>query len=217
MKNRVLGILLGLTLTATALHANDAPRPKGPEEDGTLPALVKIAGEGAMDSHAFEYLTELSDEVGARVTGSAAGQKAIDWGLAKMKAIGLQNVRAEKWSMWKGWTRGKAEAELLAPIHHPLTIDAMGWTGSTPAIGVEAEVVTANLFDLAADVLEAVKPDVLAQNATIMALAAFWVADRPERLASPWPAEKTAKMLREKGEYETLKAFGLWPFRELGA
>jgi hypothetical protein len=35
---------------------------------GTLPAAVKIAGEGTMDPHAFEYLTDLSDEVGARVT-----------------------------------------------------------------------------------------------------------------------------------------------------
>ena len=69
----------------------------------------------------------------------------------------------------------------------------------------------------AADALEAVKPDVLAQNATILAMTAFWIADRPDRLASPWPAEKTAKMLREKGEYDALKAFGLWPFGELGA
>ena len=148
MKNYLLEMLLGVLLSASAVLANDVAKPKGPEEDGTLPALVKIAGEGTMDSHAFEYLTELSDEVGARVTGTPAGQKSIDWGLAKMKAVGLQNVHAEKWSLWKGWARGKAEAELLAPIRHPLTIDAMGWTGSTPANGVEAEVVTANLFDL---------------------------------------------------------------------
>lgn len=69
----------------------------------------------------------------------------------------------------------------------------------------------------AADALEAVKPDVLAQNATILALTAFWIADRPERLASPWSAEKTAKMLRDKGEYDTLKSLGLWPFGNLGA
>src|SRR5208337_3346256 len=148
MKNHLLSVLLGVTLSAISIHGNNVAKPKGPEEDGTLPALVKIAGEGAMDSHAFEYLTELSDQVGARVTGTPSGQKSIDWGLAKMKASGLQNVHAEKWSMWKGWTRGKAEAELLAPIRHSLSIDAMGWTGSTPANGVEAEVVTANLFDL---------------------------------------------------------------------
>jgi hypothetical protein len=62
-----------------------------------------------------------------------------------------------------------------------------------------------------------VKPDVLAQNATVMALTAYWLADRPDRFASPWPAEKSAKMLRDKGEYDMLNAFRLWPFGELGS
>ena len=69
----------------------------------------------------------------------------------------------------------------------------------------------------AADSLEAQKQDVLTHNATLMALAAFWIADRPERFAWPWPAERTAKMLRAQHEYEELKAFNIWPFGDLGA
>jgi carboxypeptidase Q len=121
---------------------------KGPDEDGTKPALTKIAGEGMMNSHAFQYLTELSDNIGARVTGTPEAQKAIDWGMAKMRGIGLENVRAEKWQLWRGWKRGSADAELLSPTRHKLHVDAMGWTGSTPAGGVEGEVVPMNLFDL---------------------------------------------------------------------
>jgi carboxypeptidase Q len=121
---------------------------KGPDEDGTKPALTKIAGEGMMNSHAFEYLTELSDNVGARVTGTSEAQKAIDWGIAKMRAIGLENVHAEKWQLWRGWKRGTADAELITPIHHKLHVDAMGWTGSTASNGVEGDVVPVNLFDL---------------------------------------------------------------------
>ncbi|HUN61227.1 MAG TPA: M20/M25/M40 family metallo-hydrolase [Candidatus Sulfotelmatobacter sp.] len=135
-------------LLAWPLHAKDSVNPKGPDEDGTKPALTSIAGEGFYDSHAFAYLTELSDNVGGRVTGSPAAQKAINWGLDKMQSIGLANVHAEKWSMWKGWTRGTATAELLSPIQRTLSVDAMGWTGSTSPNGVEAEVVTANLFDM---------------------------------------------------------------------
>ena len=45
----------------------------------------------------------------------------------------------------------RPQAELIAPIHAGSPIDAMGWTGSTPAGGVEGEVVTANLFDLDAE------------------------------------------------------------------
>jgi carboxypeptidase Q len=69
----------------------------------------------------------------------------------------------------------------------------------------------------AADALEAVKPDVLTQNATILALTAFWLADRPERFATPWPAARTAKMLRDAGEYDMLKTFHLWQFGDLGS
>jgi Zn-dependent M28 family amino/carboxypeptidase len=148
MKKRLLGLVFAVVLTSTFGWAKDSAKPKGPDEDGTKPALARIAGEGMMDSHAFQYLTELSDDVGARVTGTAEAQKAIDWGLAKMKSIGLENARTEKWTLWKGWTRGKAEAELLAPLHHSLAIDAMGWTGSTPVGGVDAELVSANIFNL---------------------------------------------------------------------
>ena len=133
---------------AWTARATDKPAAKGPDEDGTKPALVKIAGEGMLNSHAFQYLTELSDDVGARVTGTPQAQKAIDWGVAKMKAMGLENVHAEKWQLWRGWTRGTAQAEMLTPTRRPLHVDAMGWTGSTPAGGAEGDVVTANLFDL---------------------------------------------------------------------
>src|SRR6201984_1316819 len=113
------------------LRADDMP--KGREEDGTKPALTRIAGEGMMNSHAHQYLTELSDDIGSRVTGSPAEHKAEEGGAAKMKAIGLENVHLEKYSIWKGWTRGAADAQLLAPTAHKLHVDAMGWTGSTIA------------------------------------------------------------------------------------
>src|ERR1700737_5394046 len=142
-----LALAMSLTGVIWVAHADDMA-PKGPDEDGTKPALTKSAGEGMMNSHAFQYLTELSDNVGARVTGTPEAQKAIDWGIAKMRTIGLENVRAEKWQLWRGWKRGTADGELLAPTRHKLHVDAMGWTGYTPASGVEGEVVPVNMFDL---------------------------------------------------------------------
>lgn len=130
---------------ATALRADGA---KGPAEDGTLPALTKIAGEAQMNSHAFEFLRELTDDIGARVTGSSGDHQAEEWGVAKMKAMGLENVHLEKYTIWRGWTRGSAQAELLSPTRHKLHVDAMGWTGSTPASGVEGDIVAVNLFDI---------------------------------------------------------------------
>jgi carboxypeptidase Q len=155
MKIRVLVLLV--LAEGASVWANDVLKPKGPDQDGTKPALARIAGQGMMDSHAFQYLSELSDEVGARVTGSPQSRKAIDWGLAKMNAMGLQNVHEEKWTLWKGWARGSASAEMTAPQHRTLSVDAMGWTGSTSANGVEAEVLPANLFDLDEEIKKATR------------------------------------------------------------
>jgi carboxypeptidase Q len=144
-------IVAGLLLAGAGLigvaRANDNAA-KGPSSDGTLPSLVKIAGEGEMNSHAMDFLTQLSDDVGARVTGSPADHKAEDWGVAKMNEIGLANVHKEKYTIWKGWTRGTADGELLTPVRHKLHIDSMGWTGSTVAGGADADVVAVNLFDI---------------------------------------------------------------------
>jgi len=66
------------------------------------------------------------------------------------------------------------------------------------------------------DTFDKVKPDLLTRDATLVALTSFWIASRPERLASPWPPEKTAKMLVEKKQDKFLKAIGLWSFGDLG-
>jgi len=152
MRGVLVGVgVVGLGLCGAGvltLSANERNVAKGPDEDGTKPALVKIAGEGMLDSHAFQFLTELSDDVGARVTGSPAERKAEEWGVSKMKAIGLVNVHTEKYQIWRGWTRGTADAEMLTPVRHKLHVDAMGWTGSTPAGGAEGDIASVNLFDL---------------------------------------------------------------------
>src|SRR6266567_2367935 len=105
-EHRMHKYLAGLTVcgllgVSGAVWADELP--KGPDEDGTKPALTRIAGEGMMNSHAFQYLTELSDDIGARVTGTPAERKAEEWGAAKMKAIG-----------WTGSTvAGGAEGQVV--------------------------------------------------------------------------------------------------------
>ena len=148
MRTRALGILLALFSATLCLRAQEGSGAPGPSEDGTAPALARVAGEGLLRSHAFQYLTELSDDIGARVTGSPSADRAVAWGIAKMNAMGLENVHTEKWQLWRGWTRGTAEAELLAPVRRKLTVDAMGWTGSTPPGGAEGDLVAVNVFDL---------------------------------------------------------------------
>src|SRR6185437_2310278 len=139
-----------------ALAAKNTPASAPPQDvavapalnDGTASALAAIAGRGMMDSHAYEYLEQLSDDVGPRLTGSERCNQAVQWGLDTMRAIGLQNVHAEPWQIFRGWQRISASAEVVSPSRHPLMIDSMGWVGSTPRGGVTAELVPVNVFDL---------------------------------------------------------------------
>ncbi len=90
----------------------DAPPTLDP---ATLKSLGAVAGAGMMETNTYENLRELSDDIGARVTGSPEAAKAIAWGIQKMKSAGLENVHAETWQLSHGWTRISAHAELIAP------------------------------------------------------------------------------------------------------
>ncbi len=70
--------------------------PPSPAEDGTMPALVSIAGQGMMNTQPYDQLEDLSDNIGGRLTGSSQAAKAIQWGLQQMRALVLRNVHAEK-------------------------------------------------------------------------------------------------------------------------
>jgi len=153
MTRKILALVCSAAfLLTTARPAISAPggrnRAAAADDDATWKALVAIAGTGDMESHAYQDLEELSDDIGARVTGSPDAARAIAWGVVKMKAIGLENVHTEPWKISRGWTRISADAELVAPIHRKLMVDSMGWVGSTAAGGAEADVVAVNAYQL---------------------------------------------------------------------
>lgn len=146
MKRALTSAVVFCLLTAFSF-AVDAP-PPAPAQDGTLAALAAIAGQATLNDHASDYLEQLSDYVGGRVTGSPQANKAVEWGIAKMQAVGLTNVHAEKWQLSHGWTRISASASLVEPVQRRLTISSLGWVGSTPQGGVEAEVIPVDLTQL---------------------------------------------------------------------
>ncbi len=90
--------------------------PQGPNEDGTAPALTKITGEAMLESHAFGYLVQLSDDIGSRLTGSPEGQRGIDWAAAAMRGVGLENVHTEK-ILYLAWVDARRGASGTAHPH----------------------------------------------------------------------------------------------------
>ena len=109
------------TVTATAEEA----------AGGFAAADAQILSEVREHSEAMQNLEYLSDNIGARLTGSPQLKSANDWTAEQMKKYGLVNVHLEPWTIAHSWTRGTASARIVAPAEHPLTIAAAGWSPST--------------------------------------------------------------------------------------
>lgn len=89
---------------------------------------------------AWDIVEGLTTEIGPRPAGSAAEDRARDWGAEKLKALGFSNVRVEEFRTL-AWQRGEEHARITAPFEQPLAITALGYSVPTPAGGLQAELV----------------------------------------------------------------------------
>jgi carboxypeptidase Q len=115
--------------------------PAAVQRIGGLPEVPPVPGSPARD-----FACQLADQVGPRLAGSPGDAKAVAWAVEKMKELGLSNVRAEPVKVLR-WERGEAAAEITAPFHRKLLVAALGSSESTPAGGLEAEVVRVSSLD----------------------------------------------------------------------
>jgi hypothetical protein len=113
-----------------------------PQTDPALERAHKLAEKGMHELHAYAYLDQLVNGVGPRSAGSKGADKAVSWGLAKMKEIGLANVH-EIPCMVHTWERGAAEKLTLKSNGKstPLSCCALGNSIATAPNGLTAEVI----------------------------------------------------------------------------
>jgi carboxypeptidase Q len=87
-----------------------------------------------------ENLRRLTDEIGGRVTGSPAMERAVQWATSAFRAAGI-DVHTEKYRLPLTWSEGDTRLELLGELKFPLRTVSLGWSPSTPANGIEANIV----------------------------------------------------------------------------
>ena len=124
------------TLTALLLGSIFTPALSlaAPADSGTIrEAALK-------DDVAWDFTEGLTTEVGPRPAGTPQEARAREWAVAKLKALGFSNVRAEPYTM-PVWVRGEEAARILSPFPQNLVLAALGNSGSTPAKGIEGEIV----------------------------------------------------------------------------
>ena len=111
---------------------------------GRTAALRDAALEG--DHYAWDIVEGLTTEVGPRLAGTEAEDRAREWAVRKLTALGFANVRVEPFDM-PVWVRGHESAEIIAPFPQPMVVAALGNSGSTGPGGVTGEIVAFDSVD----------------------------------------------------------------------
>jgi len=130
-----VSLVVGLTPIVVSAQTGDPD---------SMAILQEIKVQTLGHSNAYSYVSELSEIIGPRLTGSSRASLACKWAMEKMKRAGLQNVHLEPFNIGRAWQREYANAQLMLPYRLGLNISSYGWTGSTRQGGVDAEVVAVN-------------------------------------------------------------------------
>jgi carboxypeptidase Q len=119
---------------------------------GNDPAALARVRDAAMSSdYAYDRLSDLTDLVGPRPSGSAGNAAAVQQVAAAMRKLGatvtLQPVKVPH------WVRGAESAELVdyagrpAGLSQKVILTALGGSSATPAAGITARVIVVKDFD----------------------------------------------------------------------
>src|SRR6202521_1442142 len=134
MKTRRIALLAVVVIFVLAAERGGRAGLTADEANPNSAADTKILSEIREHSEVMQNIEYLSDNIGARLTGSPQLKQASEWTREMFQKYGLTNAHLEPWTISHGWTRETARASILSPAAHPLTIAAAGWSPSTPGV-----------------------------------------------------------------------------------
>src|SRR6478736_10170415 len=100
-------------------------------------SIDRVMAEAKNPSSFAANLQQLTDQIGGRVPGTPAMQKAVDWGIAAFKAAGADSVHTEDFSIQASWAEGATRTTVVAPTQFPLRAVSIAWA---PALAPHAHV-----------------------------------------------------------------------------
>lgn len=140
MNKTMLALAMAAALAAPAVAQQAAPAPVAPISAEMQRTIDRLQAAALESDRGFEIVESLTTEIGPRLAGSEAEARARDWAVAMLRANGFTNVHIEPFTI-PYWDATREEAHIIAPSPQPLRIVALGGSPSTPAGGVEAEIV----------------------------------------------------------------------------
>ena len=126
MHRRLSLVLVSMVLAGVALVFGQ------PRDAGDV--LTRIRAEGLQRSRALTLYRTLTDEIGARLTGSPAHLQAARWARDRFAEWGLTNPQLEPYEFGRGWQLEHVSVEMTEPRYVPLIAYADAWSPSTAGV-----------------------------------------------------------------------------------
>ncbi len=133
---KLRSLLPSLLLASTFLAAPAFAQRATPVAAVVDPAIAKLRDAALTDDVAYDIVAGLTTEIGPRPDGSPAQERARQWAVVKLKALGFKNVRIEPYELQNVWVRGAETAEVVSPYPQALRLTALGNSGATPPEGL---------------------------------------------------------------------------------
>lgn len=117
----------------------------------TLAELKRIQQAALVSDYAYRQTEYMSNSIGARLSGSAQAQRAVEYVADEMRKLGLE-VRLQKITV-PHWVRGEERGELIefpgmaAGTTQKVVLTALGGSIATAPEGLTGEIVVADSFD----------------------------------------------------------------------
>ncbi len=108
--------------------------------------LQTIRSQALAGAGAFGLVEGLTTDVGPRLAATPQMALARDWAVAKLTALGFQNVHAEAFDM-PMWERGEARAQIVGGSGQSLSLAALGGSVATPKGGLTAPAILFQSYD----------------------------------------------------------------------
>jgi carboxypeptidase Q len=143
--------LLTISFFAADLHAGKNPKAKSKEATAAtattwpqIPDLeftTRLRQEEYDYSQVMELMSHLTDNIGARLTGSPDMKKANEWTRDEFIKWGLANAHQEPWGPFgRGWAYQLCEVRMISPDYMQFLALPEAWTPGTDG-PLRAEVV----------------------------------------------------------------------------
>ncbi len=153
MKQNLL-IFFGLFLVFTNQISAQQPSPKPTPilySEKTISQMQQIQQAALQSDYALKQTAYLSNNIGARLTGSAQAERAVQYVADEMRKLGL-DVRLQKLTV-PHWVRGEERGELVEfngmarGTTQKVVLTTLGGSIATTPSGLIGEIVVVNSFD----------------------------------------------------------------------